>query len=77
MDENFDYKTAKIIIENNYGFMQMRKNNIFTFDNYYYDRGGNCIIDGCDEYYCMELTKTLCEQLSKGFAELSLCFKTE
>ena len=74
MDENFDYETAKIIIENNYGFAQMRNNNVFTFDKNCYEWDGKRIIDGCDKYYCVELTKTLCEQLSKGFAELSFCF---
>ena len=53
MDENFDYEVARIIIENNYGFAQMRNNNIFTFDKNCYEWDGKRIIDGCDEYYCV------------------------
>lgn len=80
MDKNFDYETAKIIVENNYGFAQMRNDRIFSFDKYCIDNNcsqwdGKRIIDGCDEYFCSVLTKSLCEQLSKGFADLAMCFK--
>ena len=76
MAEIFDYKTARIIIENNLGFIRMRESRIFTFEKNCYEWDGKNIIDGCDEYYNEELTKDLCLQLSKGFAELSFCFKT-
>lgn len=73
----FDYETAKTIIENNFAFKKMREKGIFTFQKNCYQWDGKYIVDGCDEYCSAELSEILCKELSKGFAELSLCFRKE
>lgn len=76
---NFDNKTANVILKANFGFQEIFKNNIFTFGHRMVDGElefyGFEILDGCDEYYSMILDKRTCEELAKGFLELSMCFK--
>ena len=77
--KNFDNKTANVILSTNFGFQKIFENNIFTFGHRVVDGEiefyGFEIFDGSDEYYSMILDKRTCEELAKGFFELSLCFK--
>ena len=70
MNKRKQYEKAEEIMSSEI-FDKMRNDSIFKVE-----RCGNdfCIVEMCDEYFCVDLTKEMCQELSKAFGELADCF---